>query len=71
VSAAERRHVSVDQSKCIGSGQCTFYAPETFDLDDDNRSYVVDQDGDTPEKVDAAVQACPAEALSYAVLGES
>jgi ferredoxin len=67
MSAAEpRREVVVDQSRCIGSGQCTFYASGTFDLDEDNHSYVVDQAGDSPDKVDAAVEGCPANALSYA-----
>jgi ferredoxin len=61
-----RRVVVVDQTRCIGSGQCTFYAPGTFDLDEDNHSYVVDQAGDPPDKVDTAIDACPSAALSYA-----
>ena len=29
----------------MGSGNCAFWAPATFDIDDDNVAFVVDPDG--------------------------
>jgi ferredoxin len=61
-----RPDVLVDRERCIGSGQCMFYAPRTFDLDADNRAYVIDKAGDPPDIVATAVEECPTEALSFA-----
>jgi ferredoxin len=51
--------IEVDQSTCLGTGVCCFYAPGTFDLDDDGRSIVIDQHGDPDDAVRNAVEACP------------
>jgi ferredoxin len=51
--------IEVDRSTCLGTGVCCFYAPSTFDLDDDGRSTVVDQHGDPEDAVRNAVEACP------------
>jgi ferredoxin len=34
--------IRIDRDRCMGSGNCLFWAPRTFDLDDDGRSVVVD-----------------------------
>jgi ferredoxin len=46
-----------------------FYAPKTFDLDDENKAYVIDKAGDPVAGVDAAVEGCPTNALSLASAG--
>ena len=51
--------IEVDQTTCLGTGVCCFYAPATFDLDDEGRSMVVDQHGDPDDAVRNAVEACP------------
>jgi ferredoxin len=53
----------VDRDRCIGSGNCSFYAPNTFDLDDELKSVVVDPAGDDPADVRAAVEGCPVIAI--------
>jgi ferredoxin len=64
MSAAPRTWVvQVDRDVCLGTGVCCFYAPATFDLDEEGRSFVVDQDGDPDEAVRNAVEACPTRAL--------
>jgi len=58
------RRIVVDCERCIGSGNCCFYAPNTFDLDDELKSVVVDPGGDDPADVRAAVEGCPVNAIS-------
>jgi ferredoxin len=58
------RRIVVDRERCIGSGNCSFYAPNTFELDDELKSVVVDPGGDHPADVRAAVEGCPVNAIS-------
>ena len=64
MSGHRRRRVVVDRELCIGSGNCCFYAPNTFDLDDELKSVVVDPAGDNPADVRAAAEGCPVNAIS-------
>jgi len=34
--------ICIDREKCMGSGNCSFWAPSTFDLDDEGIATVVD-----------------------------
>ncbi len=54
----------VDREICMGSGQCTIYAPNTFELAPEMKARVMDPYGDPPETVRCAVSACPSGALS-------
>jgi ferredoxin len=58
--------VSVDQDKCIGSGQCVMVSPEVFDQRDED-GVVVLLDAEPPEELDDAVeeaaQVCPSQAI--------
>jgi ferredoxin len=63
--------VEVDRSRCLGTGVCCFYAPSTFDLDEEGRSTVVDPDGDPDDAVRNAVEACPTRALTIVEVGRS
>jgi ferredoxin len=56
--------IRIDREKCMGSGNCSFWAPATFDLDDEGIATVVDGDGDPDEKVILAAQGCPTQAIS-------
>ena len=56
--------IRVDREKCMGSGNCSFWAPNTFDLDDDGIAVVTDSDGDGDDKVVLAAQGCPTQAIS-------
>jgi ferredoxin len=55
--------IEVDRDRCMGSGNCAFHAPATFDLDGDLKVVVLDHAGDPPAKVHLAVEGCPTDAL--------
>jgi ferredoxin len=59
------REPRVDRDLCMGSGQCVYYAPSTFDQDADSISVVTNPQGDPEEIIEAAVSACPTGALSF------
>ncbi|MBO0909817.1 ferredoxin [Arthrobacter sunyaminii] len=55
--------LTVDRDRCMGSGQCTFYAPHTFDLDDLSIAVVLDGGGDAAADVAMAINVCPTRAI--------
>jgi ferredoxin len=56
--------ISIDRDACMGSGNCSFWAPAVFDLDDDGIAVVVDPDGAPVDKIVLAAQGCPTQAIS-------
>jgi len=58
------REIRVDRTLCMGSGQCCWYAPNTFDQDDETVAIVIDPQGDPADQINAAVNGCPTRALS-------
>jgi ferredoxin len=62
--------IRIDREKCMGSGNCSFWAPSTFDLDDEGIAIVVDAEGDPDEKVVLAAQGCPTQAIEVLRDGE-
>ena len=64
MSAGEE--ITVDRDRCMGSGQCTFYAPNTFDLDDISVAIVIDAHGDSDDKIDMAINVCPTRSIARA-----
>ena len=50
----------------MGSGQCCWYAPNTFDQDDETIAIVVDPHGDPAAAIQTAVDSCPTRAISVA-----
>ena len=61
---APARRITIDRDRCIGSGNCGFWAPSTFDLDDDGVAVVVDPAGDGDDTVRNAVDGCPTRAIA-------
>jgi ferredoxin len=55
--------ISVDTEKCMGSGNCSFWAPGAFDLNDDGVSEVIDAVAVPEEKILLAAQGCPTQAI--------
>lgn len=64
----DRWHVEVDRSLCIGSAQCVHRAPDGFRLDAGMQSHPVEPDTDANEKVLAAAENCPVEAIMITLL---
>ena len=46
MAATTHREIRVDRTLCMGSGQCCWYAPNTFDQDDETIAIVTDSEGD-------------------------
>ena len=62
--------IKIDRETCMGSGNCQFWAPATFDLDDEGIAIVIDPEGDPEDKVIAAGQGCPTRAISIVQSGK-
>ena len=62
--------IAIDRDRCIGSGNCLFWAPGTFDLGDDGIAVVIDQDGDAEDRIRVAADGCPTRAISIEPAGE-
>ena len=58
------RQIRIDRGRCMGSGQCSWYAPNTFDQDDETIAIVIDPDGDPADAIQSAVDGCPTQAIS-------
>jgi ferredoxin len=59
----EAFQIDIDRERCIGSGNCVFWAPGTFDLDDEGKSIVIDPRGDADEAIANAADGCPTAAI--------
>jgi ferredoxin len=56
--------VRIDTDRCMGSGNCLFWAPETFDLGEAGYAVVLDPAAAEEEKIRIAAQGCPVGAIS-------
>jgi len=56
--------IVIDRERCVGSGNCLYWAPGTFDLGDDGVSVVVDPEGDDEERIRVAAEGCPTRAIT-------
>jgi ferredoxin len=56
--------IRIDVERCMGSGNCMFWAPETFDLADAGHAVVLDPVVTDEERVRIAAQGCPVGAIS-------
>ncbi|MFD4377476.1 ferredoxin [Streptomyces sp. NPDC058486] len=59
----DRWHLEVDRAVCIGSGLCVNHAPEGFRLDTARQSHPVTPETDAGERLLAAAEGCPVEAI--------
>jgi ferredoxin len=56
--------VRIDWDRCMGSGNCVFWAPETFDLGEDGHAVVVDAAATDEVRLRVAAEGCPVGAIS-------
>jgi len=56
--------IEVDRDVCMGAGNCVFWAPGVFELDDEGVSTVKDPTGEPDDKILLAGQGCPTRAIS-------
>ena len=62
--------IEINREQCMGSGNCSFWAPGVFDLDDEGVSVVVDPTAQPEDKIILAGQGCPTQAISITRDGE-
>jgi len=55
--------IYVDRNLCIGAASCIAVAPGVFALDEENKAYVVDENGADQEIILLAAQSCPTRAI--------
>lgn len=55
----------VDKNKCIGCGTCAALTPKVFKLGDEGKASVIDQEGDSEETIQNAIDSCPVQAISW------
>jgi ferredoxin len=53
----------IDREACMGSGNCLYWAPGVFDLDEDGVAVVSGDLAAHEEQVRLAAQNCPTEAI--------
>jgi len=56
--------ITINRDACMGSGNCSFWAPGVFDLDDDGIAIVVDVTAAGTDKIVLAAQGCPTQAIA-------
>jgi ferredoxin len=58
--------IYIDESRCIGSGQCAYTAAGVFEVNDEGLSEVVDLELAKRRRaeLDQAVRLCPTDAIS-------
>jgi ferredoxin len=56
--------IRIDRDSCMGSGNCAFWAPGVFDLDDDGIAIVLDPNAAPDDKIVLAAQGCPTQAIA-------
>jgi ferredoxin len=62
-----RARIVIDESKCVGAGQCVIAAPEFFDQREDDGIVMLLRDNPSEEEltnVRKAVRLCPAHVIS-------
>jgi ferredoxin len=56
--------IHIDRDRCMGSGNCSFWAPGVFDLDDDGIAIVIEATACPDDKIVLAAQGCPTQAIT-------
>lgn len=55
--------IVVDRDTCIGAAPCIAIAPGVFQLDEENKAYVVDMTAADDDTILLAAQSCPVQAI--------
>lgn len=59
-----RYRITIDSENCALDRLCCEEAPNTFDVDEQGRTYVVDPEGDPPEYIKLAAKRCQMQAIT-------
>jgi ferredoxin len=56
--------VEIDAERCMGSGNCVYWAGDVFDVGDDMVAVVVGDPEEHRARVELAAEHCPTQAIS-------
>lgn len=56
--------LKIDANLCIGCGLCTTICPDAFELKDDGKAHVVNENGRKKCDCDEVIEKCPVNAIS-------
>ena len=59
----KKYRIKVDRNLCIGAASCVALAMKTFELDEENKAVIIDEDGDDAETIKLAAESCPTKAI--------
>jgi ferredoxin len=60
---AKYAKIVIDRDLCIGAASCVVIAPGTFQMDDENKAYLVDLAAHDAETQLMAAESCPTKAI--------
>jgi ferredoxin len=63
--------IRINADTCMGSGNCAFWAPGVFDLDDNGIAVVIDPGAEADDKILAAAAGCPTRSIIVIREGEA
>lgn len=55
--------IVVNREVCIGAASCVAVAPSVFELDEENKAVVMNQEAEDDETILLAAKACPVKAI--------
>jgi ferredoxin len=55
--------IVIDRDLCIGAATCVTIAPETFQMDDENKAILVNLEGNEAETILMGAESCPTKAI--------
>lgn len=56
--------VDIDRVRCMGSGNCAYWSPATFDVGDDGIAVVIGDPSADAERVRLAAAECPTRSIA-------
>lgn len=56
--------IEIDRERCMGSGNCLYWAPDSFDLGEDGRAVVTDPSATDEARLLITAEGCPVGAIS-------
>lgn len=57
-------HIEIDREKCMGSGNCVYWAPAVFDVNDLMVAVVIGDPDAHADRVRLAAENCPTNAIT-------
>ena len=60
----DKLKICIDKDECIGDGLCVDEAPETFELDDDDKAVVLENSTDSRDTIIDAAKSCPLDIIT-------